>query len=394
MLDAYEVTGNKAALARGLDIIGFAEKNYRTQDGIFRLEGGADGAIEDWLWRYEDVKEWLSDTEFAAWDLASGMRAAGNLPSEADPMREFFRANSISSAKTPEEVAAILGTDVAITRETLDRVKAKLLKVRTSRLKAAPEDQIGNAVATFRMVSAYAAAYRITGEESFRERAVATLTKARRAFSDGSRLKSYDSDAAASLIAGRAFVYGLAVQAALDVAAVTLDDTWVIWAGDVSSTASEIFVQNNSFRECSADADLMGLPIIDSSMLFDESSVGLFSMADARLDSLGIPLIPSFAKLVDDLPADSVDRPILYTDVIQATLMREYGVSYVFGDQISGEMRERISRSPLKGISRRASSTMPAKDASPDPTGVLIIESNKKSRRVGIVEDMPVPFLP
>ncbi len=391
LLDAYEVTHNAKALERALGILGFAEKTYRNQDGLFALGGGNYGAVEEWLWRYEDVQGWLSEEELSAWVLASGMAMPGNLPSEVDPLREFFRANSISFSKTTEQVAAELGADAGTIRDTLDRAREKLLKVRNARLSQAPENRYGSAAATFRIVSAYATAYRITGKLEFRDLAVSTLEKAKKSFSDGPRLNSHKSDAPASLNAARAFVYGLAIQASLDVAAVTLDESWNNWAGDLASTASEIFVQDDTLRECPSYADLVGMPVVDLAMLFDDSSVGLLAMADSRLDALGIPFVPSFAKKVSGLPINSLDSPILHTDVIQASLVRYFGITCVYGADAAPDLKHAIAASPLKGVSRRSS---PAGSGGSDQQGALIIGPGKESRRALTAEDIPVPSLP
>ncbi|MDE0836209.1 MAG: DUF255 domain-containing protein [Akkermansiaceae bacterium] len=394
LLDGYGVTGDKRALERALGILTFVEKTYRTQGGLFSLGGGRAGDTEGWLWHYEDVKGWLSEEELSAWVLASGMKASGNLPSEADPLREFFRANSISFAKTAEQVSALSGVDLKSTEAALGSAREKLLKVRDSRLNPPAEKRAGNAAATFRMVSAYATAYRITGDEDFRERAASTLSKARESFSDGRRLRSYDRDAAPSLVAGRAFTYGLAIQAALDVAAVTLDESWILWASDLSSTVSEIFVQDDSLRECPAAADLTGLPIVDHVMLFDQSSTGILAMADSRLKALSISLVPSFWARVNRLPLAALDRPVMYTDILQATLMREYGFTYVFGDDVPSEMREAIARSPLKGVSRRGYSELLVKGQELDPKVALRIGPGKKIQRIESAGDIAVPSLP
>ena len=394
LLDAYEVSGNRKALERALGVIKFAENTYQTNGGLFGLSGGYMGAAADWLWRHEDFNALLSPGELAAWLVVSGARVNGNLPSEVDPEREHLRANSISFAKTPDEAAAELGTDPSSLQAMLVPVREKLLESRNSRLHPVPGNPFGSASATFRMVTAYAAAYRITGDESFRERAVSSLAKAREAFSDGPRLKSSETDGPASLVAGRAFVYGLALQAALDVAAVTLDDSWILWAGDLSSTTSEMFVQGETLRECPAYADLTGLPIADRAMLFDESSMGLLAMAESRLGALGIPSPPSFSKLVERLPMDSVSTPILHTDLIQAALMRQFGVTYSYGADAPLGLREAIARSPLKGMSRRAASSLGDKAVAPDPTGALILGPGGKIRRIDSADDLAVPSLP
>jgi uncharacterized protein YyaL (SSP411 family) len=394
LLNAYEATGDKRALDRALGVLEFIEANYKTGDGLFRLGSGQAGDTVDWLWRYEDVKEILSEDELAVWIPASGMKEAGNLPSEVDPLREFFRANGIAYAKSAEEVSESLGLDPSQVKDSLDRARKKLLSARDKRLREIHPSIDANAVATFRVVSAYATAYRISGDPAYRELAAATLGKAKEHFSDGPRLKAYASDAADSLVAGRAFVYGLAIQAALDVEAVSLKGSWMLWAGDLSSTVAEFFSTDEYLRECPPSADLIGLPITDLAMLFDDSTAGLLSMCESQLDALGIPLLPSLKAQVSGLPMATIDSPILHTDLIQAALMREYAVTFVIGKKAPDDMKEAIARSPLKGVNRRLSGSSDGSVLSPEPDGALRIDAGGVAKPVRNVADINVPSLP
>jgi uncharacterized protein YyaL (SSP411 family) len=391
LFDAHEILRDAKSLDRALGIIAFAEKTYRNQEGLFALMNGMEGDTEHWLWRYEDVKEWLDEGEFAVWVAASGMKPSGNLPSEADPLRIHFRANSIAFARTSDEVAKLLGVDPASAADHLQRASGKLLKVRNSRLKQAADPRDGNASATFRMVSAYASAYRVTGDETFRERAVSTLAKAREVFAEGPRLKSYDRDLAPSLVAGRAFVYGLAIQAALDVSAVTLDESWIHWAGDLFSTASEIFIHDNALLECPPFADMTGLPISDYAMLLEDSSLGLFSMAAYRLRAVGASIPPDFTSQLGGLPLHALDKPILHTDAILSALVKEHGKTYLIGGGAPDDLKEKIARAPLKGVSRRLSDSWGGVNMAPDEKGVLLLAPGKDARRIERADDPAMP---
>lgn len=353
LLNSYEVTGDRRALNRALGAICLIGENYRTGEGLYVMRAGHSGDIARWLWRTEDLSGLLTEEERTVWILASGMKDSGNIPSEADPLREYFRGNTIAFAKSAEQVALEMGLDVTTVEAVLDRARQKLLEARNKRLNKISNDEKANAVATFRMVTAYATAYRVTGEIEYRNLAKQTLTKAKDHFADGPRLKSYVGDSPPSLTAGRAFLYGVAIQAALDFEAVTLEGTWLLWAGDLSSTVSELFSADGLIKECPATADLIGLPITDEAMLFDESTLGLLAMSESRLEALGIPLVPSLKEKVKTLPMAAISNPILYSDLIQAALMREFGVTYVLGKNAPDAMRQALTRSPLKGVNRR-----------------------------------------
>ena len=393
LLNAYDATGDKRAFERAMGVLEFIETSYRTGDGLFSLGSGVIGNTGDWLWRHEDVKEILSEDEMAVWVPASGMKEAGNLPSEVDPLRQFFRANGIAFVKSAEEVAASLSLDPDQANDSLERARKKLLSERDKRLDEIQRSGEANAMATFRVVSAYATAFRITGDIAYRELAAETLAKAKRHFSDGPRLKVYASDAPDSIVAGRAFVYGLAIQAALDVGAVTLDGTSLLWAGDLSSTVAEVFSTDEYLRECPPSADLVGLPITDLAMLFDESTTGLLSMSESRLNSVGIPLVPSLKDRVSGLPLAAIDAPILHTDLIQASLIREHGVTYVFGKQASEKLKEAIARSPLKGVNRREADSSDKSSLSPESSGVLRIDTAGSAKPITDAGQIKVPSL-
>ena len=64
------------------------------------------------------------------------------------------------------EIAASQAQSPEAFAPRFEAVKAKLLAVRNARLGPMPRDEASHAGATFRMVSAYAAAFGATGERS------------------------------------------------------------------------------------------------------------------------------------------------------------------------------------------------------------------------------------
>lgn len=394
MLEAYEATGDKRALERGLGVLKFIENNYSTGNGLFALGAGTPTDPGDWLWRMEEVREVLSEEETGLWAAAAGMRTSGNLPAEVDPSRQFLRANSIAFAKTRDQVAREAGGQPEQVGEVIETARLKLLKARDERLPpAAPATVLeANAVATFRVASAYATAYRITGEKEYLERAGRALAAGRKSFSDGPLLNSYSGSEEPSLVAGRAFLYGLAINAALDLWSVSLDENWLLWADDLATTSAELFAAGNYLRESPPEADLLDLPVADLAMLFDESTAGLFSMAEARLAAIRRPLLESFGSLSSFLPMAALDSPVLYSDLIQASLVREYGRTLVFGPRVD-ELLPAISRAPLKGVNRWRTSNAPEKIPAFQADQVFMIEADKDVRLIQEPEDIDYPSL-
>ncbi len=368
LCNAYRATGEPKALEKALGLIAFAEKTFQTSEGLFAVGMADETDTSDWLWSIEDIEKALPAEDADWWIKVTAMKELGNLPSEVDPRREYFRGNSLAVAMEVAEIAAELGVTPEEFAPRFEAARKILLKARGARLGPATRDDSSRAGATFRMVSAYAAAFTITGDEGFREKAVGLLEKARGAFSDGPKLREFSREAPASLGAGRAFTYGLALQAALDVSTITSDDRWLTWSEDLATTAAELFTGDGFLRECPESAQILDLPITDLVMLFDDSTAGLVSFAECRLAERGRPLVQSFSELATPLPTFSIERPILHTDLLQATLAREFPVTVVSGAELPADLRQAVERLPLRMIQRR-----PANSGDDIPAGSVTV---------------------
>jgi uncharacterized protein YyaL (SSP411 family) len=390
LIEAYRATGNPRALANALGVIGFAEKNYATAEGLFAV--GLEPPIDPakWLWSIEEIEQVLGADDAAWWIKATAMKGLGNLPSETDPRREFFRSNTLGLSKTMEEIAAELGLPAASFAPRFAAARAKLLAYRDRRFGTIARDESSHAGASFRMVSAYAAAFAATGDEKYREKAVALLTRSRDAFGVGPKLRVFSKDAPASIAAGRGFIYALALQSIIDVAAITSDEQWLVWAEDVATTAAELFTGNGFLKECPDDAKLIDLPVTDLVMLFDDSTAGLVSSVESRLAEIGRPLVRDFSELATPMPTYAVDRPILHTDLILATVYRHYKVTLAMGADLPPALKSAAGRLAVRSIQRR-----PARPGDEVPAGAIkVIFSDGESRLVSTPESLQQAVLP
>ena len=89
-------------------MISFAEKSFATSEGFFSVGMAQESQPASWLWSVEDIAKELPPEDAAWWIKATGMKGLGNLPSEVDPRREYFRSNSLGIAKSVAEIAADL----------------------------------------------------------------------------------------------------------------------------------------------------------------------------------------------------------------------------------------------------------------------------------------------
>lgn len=390
VLEAYRVTHNPRALELALGVIAFAEKNFQTSDGLFALGLVSSSVPEKWMWTVEDVEKILPAEDARWWIRETGMKGLGNLPSEADAHRDFFRCNTIAFAKSVKEIAATEGVSVEAFQPRFDAAKAKLLAVRDARLGKSPIDQQAHIGSSLRMVSAYAAAFCATGDEAFRGKACELLSKVRTSFGRGALLRSFTVEAPDAVAAGRAFTYALALQATLDVAAITMDEQWLIWSEDLATTATELFTHQAFLDECPKEAKIMDLPVTDLVMLFDDSTAGLVSTAEFRLAEIGRPLVPSFSELATPMPTYILERPVLHTDLLLATLGRHYKLSVVIGEKVSPELLRAVERLSLRIITRRVAR---ADDAVP-AGAVKVLRADGNSRVVTDVEALQQAILP
>lgn len=390
LIEAHRATGNPLALQKALGLIAFAEANYSTAEGLFAAGLARETRLGDWLWSVEDVRKVLGPEDADWWIRATRMKGLGNLASEEDPQREFFRANTLGLAKTPAELAAELGQPVEAFTPRFDAARAKLLAARNARLGELSKDTVSNAFASFRMASAYASAYSATGDEKYREKAVSVLTRCREVFGVGPRLRLFSRDTPPPIGSGRAFLYALALQSTLDVYAISPDERWLLWAEDLATTAGELFIGNGFVKECPDEAVIIDLPINDYVMLFDDSSSGLFSAAESRLTEIARPLLAELSEVATPLPIYVTDRPVLHTDLLLASLMRHFRVTVLVGEGVSGELKKALDRMPPRTVQRR-----PAKADEAVPAGtVRILLANGASTDATTVDALQQALLP
>jgi len=370
LLRAYQATRDPLVLERALGVLAFTEKSFATHDGLFALGDSVGTPPRSWLWTVEEIQKALSAEDATWWIAATGMRGLGNLPSEADPTRELFRCNTLGLVKPMAAIAAGLNLTPEAFKPRFETARKILLKARDERLGTRTRDETAHAAATLRMVSTYAVAFGATGNPAFRDKAAALLERARHTFADGPQLWMYAARTPPSISAGRAFLYALAIQAALDAADVTGEGKCLTWADDLATTAAELFTASDFLKECPDNAKVLDLPITDLVMLFDDSTAGLFSMAECRMAARQRPLVVSFSRLATPLPMTALTLPVLHTDLIQATMVRHFSPLVLNGKDLPEALTTAVDRLPLRLTKRRAAS---AADAVPDGTVKIIL---------------------
>lgn len=350
LITLHAATGDPLALETALGAVRFSEQQYAAGDLFAPQRQPAPTPTTGWLWTAAQIDETLTPPEAALWRKLCGVADLGNL---TDAGGDYFRLNSLGFRIPLAEAAAALGITPEEAAARLESGRRKLLAAREARLPTPPPATAGTAAPSFRMVSAYAALFTATGDLAWRDKAIALARRCREAFSDGVLLREQSPAVPAAVCDARAFTYALAIQAALDLAEVTLDDSWRIWAGDLATTVAEKFSDKSGrLLEARPGTTPLQLPIEDRVMLFDDSTAGLMRMNLARLDALGQPPPPAIADWISSLP-EFAAYPVVYTDSILAASFGRSRTIIELPSSASAEWKEAACRLPLDRISRR-----------------------------------------
>jgi len=353
LCSAYRLDPDPALRGQILSAIAYAEKHHATPAGLFALGRPSLKPAEMWLWTLEEIEKALTPDELKVLTAVSDLRGLGNIPAESDPSREHFRHNILFEKIAPEAAAVTLALKPEIARACYESARQKLKKLSESRSIGEPADSRPHAVSTFRMASAYAAAYSATGESGLKLKAVSTLAHARAAFSTpGGGLQMFPGNAD-TLASGRAFLYAVAIQTALDLGEITLDESCQAWAGELAAAAAGRFMHDSTLIEVGAAQTLVQTPVSDRSMIFDDSSAGLLSSAEARLTKLGQPPPAVFLSSVSPLPEEVTECPMLHTDALAAALFRTRAPLVTVAADAPEALKDAVCRLPLRVIARR-----------------------------------------
>ncbi|MCW1926420.1 DUF255 domain-containing protein [Luteolibacter arcticus] len=369
LVSLHASIGEARPLEVALGAVKYAEEQFAMPDGLFSNQRQPTPTVlRDGLWTREQIDAALSPQEAALWKALCGVQDLGNLASEADPQREFFRLNSLGMRVSLTEAAAKAKLDAAQAPGLFESGRKKLLAARLTRLPQPPPAAAGAASPSFRMVSAYAALFTATGEVAWRDKALALAQRACETFSKDNLLVEQAPPVPASVADARAFTYALAIQAALDLAEITLDDTWRLWAGDLATVVAEQFRSDDGrLIEARPASTPIKLPIADRIMLFDDSTAGLMRMNAARLEALGQPPPPEMAKLARSLPPAGI-QPVVVTDSILAISFGRSRAIVELPADPSPEWREAAAKLPLDRIARRIGKESAVKIRRPDGT--------------------------
>lgn len=357
----HEIQGNPRALEVARNAVAFAESNYQNAEGLFCLTGKPGRSPDlEWLWKLEQLEATLNQDELTLWKELANIKSLGNLPSEAAPTGRLFRLNSLRKERSLDEAAKRAGIGVNEAVTLFESGRKKLLKARDNRMAPPRHDTTPSAAASFRMISAYAALYTASDDPAYRDKALTLGKKCRAAFGTSRFLNERPGDNPEEMSDGRALTYTLAAQAALDLGAITLEDEWYQWAGDMSTLLGENFlIDGNRLVETRETARVVDLNFEDRMMTFGESTAGMVRINLGRLRALGFQTTPALRPWVESLP-NLQQYPIVHTDTLRALAMEGNQTVIIVGTQVPEEIQNHVASLPLECFERRHAANLGA----------------------------------
>ncbi|MCZ6775756.1 MAG: thioredoxin domain-containing protein [Ignavibacteria bacterium] len=178
-LEAYQITGERYYADVARDVLQYVLRMMSHPDGGFYSAEDAESATDKdnpsekeegafYVWTKSEIDEILSPDEATIFNRAYGVEEDGNVV--ADPHNVFKGKNILFVAYSPEEIAKQLSMPLDKVEATLANARPKMFDAQEIRLRPHLDDKIlvsWNGL----MISAFARAYQVLGDEQYLEAA-------------------------------------------------------------------------------------------------------------------------------------------------------------------------------------------------------------------------------
>ena len=294
--------------------------NYTNESSL--LEKKIPGVF---LWDWETLNKTLNPEEIEIAKTAFKLKKAGNIPVISDPIFQFRELNSLSfnpSESTP----------------ALEQVIKKLREHREKTGAIFRETQV-TAQARARFCLAQLAAWSATGSSFDLAEAVASGNLIRNKHStEGKQLSRFPSSFE---IKARGGDYARSILAGISLYQATLDPEWLTWSSRLANEALDQLTDNDDdflIAETAKDDQIVPITLHNSSMVFAESTIGLFDQSVTRLAALtgDERFRKSSTAIAKSLSQRSERLPIIHTDFVVSCALSETPLVAV----LSGELKD------------------------------------------------------
>ncbi|MEM7146293.1 MAG: thioredoxin domain-containing protein [Verrucomicrobiota bacterium] len=238
-LDAYHITGNEDYRRVADDIFRYVERDLTHPDGAFYSAENADSRDPEkpddphehegafYVWTQAELESLLGLETAEIFNAAYDVKEEGNAPAGSDPFNEFTGKNTLYRKKTDAELSESFDQAESEIAKSLADARQTLLDHRATRPRPSLDDKILTAWNGL-MISAYAKAHQITGEEKYLDRATRAATFIRDHLYDkeNNRLLRSWRNGPANIPAFTGD-YAAYIQALLDLYEASLDYQWL-----------------------------------------------------------------------------------------------------------------------------------------------------------------------
>jgi len=227
---AYQLTKNESYKTVVTETLDFINRELTHEDGAFYSSIDADsktseGELEEgafYVWTKEELQAELVD-DFEMFKSYYNINATG----------KWEKNNYILyKTKTDEEFLKAFNITKEDLKKKIFNWKAKLLKIRSKRERPRTDDKVltsWNAL----MINAYIDAYRVFGNESYLEKAIANATFIKKNQIDGNGALFHNFKDGKSTIEGFSEDYAHTISAFIELYQATLDEKWLSSAQDL-----------------------------------------------------------------------------------------------------------------------------------------------------------------
>ncbi len=348
------------------------------------------------LWKIETLKEILSEVELPLAVSAFSLKKEGNIPSEVDPLANFFELNTLRRRVPLQTIATQFNQSISEIQNSLAEISAKLLKHRKENITYVRESTLCLSDLAV-ILKAQVAQAVISGKVADYQSSLASAQQIIRDYQDPekgfSRIPKEQS-----FLQARCIDYATSSHALISLYQATLDEEWLSLALQILDEAIlKLKAENGLLAEIPENEQVFKIRQHNQAMIFGESSLGVLDQSFNRAwaitgDEKYRILQERHQKCMSEL---SARNPVNHTDYIASCALGNSPLlAIVKGDPKSAMGQEILrtlnSQKHLPFLSIRAAKASDAALKQPAQAGTVSVTLIQNGEIVGSATSVPV----
>lgn len=295
-----------------------------TQDGWFIHSLSLNTGVENpGLWTTEEIEAKLSPEERKVFTAVTNISSLGNISLDSDPQRRCFRLNSLARTHKLADAAAKLSMPEVQLGEIYSSATRKLAKARIDRDGASLREEAIYLRTQCRVVSALCAAFTMTGQEAYRKEATTLFQRINKSFLTPDKSLVQILGASSYSATARALDYAVMIQASLDLYQITADPALVAGCNDWFGAISDRYLNHGTITELPAGTEWLQVPVVDTQMVFEESTIGLLYQNLQRFEKSGGKTPAAIREMLSKQFHPSWNQALPHTDAVLGVLAHQ-----------------------------------------------------------------------